>query len=167
MSKITFKGNPVNTSGTLPSTGTKAPAFTLVGADLSDISLEMFKGKKVVLNIFPSIDTSVCATSVRKFNAKVSEMNNAVVLCISADLPFAQSRFCGAEGLQNVITVSVFRNQNFGKDYGLVMVDGPLTGLLSRALVIIDENGVVVSSQLVPEIAQEPDYEIAMKAVQS
>lgn len=158
MAIITLKGNAVNTVGDLPKIGNEAPGFTLVKGDLSEVSLESFKGKSVVLNIFPSIDTPTCASSVRKFNQEASNAQNIVVLCISKDLPFAQNRFCGAEGLKDVITLSEFRNHDFGKNYGLEIVDGPLKGLLARAVVLIDPHGLVTYTELVPEIADEPDY---------
>ncbi len=160
MAKITFKGNAVNTNGQLPTVGSKAPDFKLVGAGLNEISLADYKGKRVVLNIFPSLDTGVCATSVRQFNKWVSDKENTVVICVSKDLPFAQSRFCGAEGLNNVITASDFRYNNFATDYGVLMTDGPLTGLMARSVVAIDENGKVSYTELVPEIVQEPVYEV-------
>ena len=160
MATITFKGNPVKTSGSLPVKGSKAPDFTLVGKDLQEIHLKDFVGKRVVLNIFPSLDTSTCATSVRKFNQWVSGKNNVVVICVSKDLPFAQSRFCGAEGLDNVITASDFRYNTFATDYGVLLVDGPLKGLMARAVVAIDENGKVIYNQLVDEISNEPNYDI-------
>ena len=159
MAKITLKGNPVNTLGTLPEKGSKAPDFTLVKTDLSEAKLSDYKGKKVILNIFPSLDTPTCAASVRRFNKEASELENTVVLCISKDLPFAQARFCGVEGLDNVITLSDFRNGSFGKDYQVEIVDGPLAALESRAVVVVDEKGVVVYTQQVPEIVDEPDYE--------
>jgi thiol peroxidase len=167
MAKITFKGNTFNTSGDLIKQGSLAPEFTLTGSDLSEISLKKYAGKKIILNIFPSIDTSICAKSVRKFNQEAGNLDNAIVLCISADLPFAQSRFCGAEGLTNVVTLSTFRNNQFGDLYGVRMTDGPLAGLLSRAVVIIGTDGKVIYSQLVPEIAQEPDYNAALNAVRN
>ena len=160
MAKITFKGNAVNTNGQLPAVGSKAPDFKLVGAGLNELSLADYKGKRVVLNIFPSLDTGVCATSVRQFNKWVSDKENTVVICVSKDLPFAQSRFCGAEGLENVITASDFRYNNFATDYGVLMTDGPLAGLMARSVVAIDENGVVTYVELVPEIVQEPVYEV-------
>lgn len=160
MGQVTFKGSPVQTSGNLPKVGTQAPNFKLVGADLSEISLADFKGKRVVLNIFPSIDTGVCAASVRNFNKWASLNDGAVVLCVSKDLPFAASRFCGAEGLENVVTASDFRYNNFATDYGVLMTDGPLAGLMARSVVAIDENGKVVYEQLVPEIVEEPNYEV-------
>ena len=159
MAEITLKGNPVNTLGTLPEKGSKAPDFTLVKTDLSEAKLSDYKGKKVILNIFPSLDTPTCAASVRRFNKEASELENTVVLCISKDLPFAQARFCGAEGLDNVITLSDFRNGSFGKDYQVEIVDGPLAALESRAVVVVDEKGDVVYTQQVPEIVDEPDYE--------
>ncbi len=165
MANITFKGNKVQTQGVLPKTGSKAPDFSLVKADLSETSLKDYKGKKIILNIFPSIDTGVCAASVRRFNAEAGKLNNTVVLCISRDLPFAASRFCGAEGLKNVITASEFRNDSFSSAYGVCMVDGPLSGLLSRAVVVIDENGTVRYTEQVPEITQEPDYDKALASV--
>lgn len=160
MAKITFKGNAVNTNGQLPAVGSKAPDFKLVGAGLNEISLADYKGKRVVLNIFPSLDTGVCATSVRQFNKWVSDKENTVVICVSKDLPFAQSRFCGAEGLSNVITASDFRYNNFATDYGVLMTDGALAGLMARSVVAIDENGNVTYTELVPEIVQEPVYEV-------
>lgn len=160
MAKITFKGNAVNTNGQLPAVGSKAPDFKLVGAGLNEISLADYKGKRIVLNIFPSLDTGVCATSVRQFNKWVSDKENTVVICVSKDLPFAQSRFCGAEGLDNVITASDFRYNNFATDYGVLMTDGPLAGLMARSVVAIDENGKVSYTELVLEIVQEPVYEV-------
>ncbi len=162
MAKITFKGNPVTTSGELPATGDPAPNFLLTRTDLSDVSLKDFSGKTIVLNIFPSIDTPVCAASVRKFNAEINKHANAVVICASADLPFAHARFCGAEGLENVISGSQLRNREFGKSYGVRISSGPLAGLLARAVVIIDEAGNVAYTQLVGEIADEPDYDGAL-----
>jgi thioredoxin-dependent peroxiredoxin len=143
MARITFKGNPLNTSGNLPSVGAKAPDFKLTKSDLSDVSLKDFTGKKVVLNIFPSIDTPVCQASVRKFNEEASKLNNTVVVCVSKDLPFAHNRFCGAEGLKNVVSTSELRNQDFGSSYGVRIAEGPLAGLLSRAVVVLDEKGNV------------------------
>ncbi|HEX4937349.1 MAG TPA: thiol peroxidase [Candidatus Kapabacteria bacterium] len=165
MAKITLKGNPVDTAGNLPAAGAPAPAFTLVKTDLSDVSLKDFAGKKLVLNIFPSIDTPTCATSVRKFNQQASDMPNTQVLCVSADLPFALARFCGAEGIKNVISASVFRNPEFGTAYGAVITSGPLKGLLSRAVVVIDEQGKVLHAEQVGEIANEPNYEAALKVL--
>lgn len=165
MASITLKGNPINTSGHLPATGAKAPDFKLVKSDLSILSLGDLSGKKVVLNIFPSLDTGVCAASVRQFNAAAEKLDNTVVVCVSKDLPFAHSRFCVAEGLQNVVSASDFRSGSFGKDYGAEITDGPLAGLLSRAVVVLDENGLVKYTEQVPEIVQEPDYEAALKAI--
>ena len=159
MASITLKGNPFNTSGTLPKVGEKATDFALVKSDLSIATLADFKGSKVVLNIFPSLDTGTCAASVRRFNKEASELENTKVLCISRDLPFAQARFCGAEGLNNVITLSDFANGSFGKNYGLEIVDGPLAHLHSRAVIVLDENGIVTYTQQVPEIVDEPNYE--------
>ena len=165
MAKITLKGNAIETVGTLPAKGSAAPDFTLVKADLSEVTLATYKGKKVVLNIFPSIDTPVCANSVRQFNKSAAEMNNTVVLCISADLPFAHSRFCETEGLKNVESLSVFRSPAFGKDYGVTITTGPIAGLLSRAIVILDPAGKVVYTEQVPEITQEPNYDAALAAL--
>lgn len=164
MSTITFKGNPVNTSGALPQNGQAAPAFELTAADLSEKNLQDYKGKKVVLNIFPSIDTGVCAASVRKFNAEASGLDNTTVLCISNDLPFALSRFCAAEGLNNVESLSAFRS-SFGNDYGVTITDSAFKGLLSRAVVTVDEDGKVLYAEQVPEIAQEPDYSAAIASL--
>ncbi len=161
MTTITFKGNPVST-GTLPAVGEKAPNFTLTATDLSDKNPADFAGKTIVLNIFPSIDTPVCAASVRRFNQEASTLDNTVVLCVSADLPFAHQRFCEGEGLDDVIPLSVFRSPEFGKNYGVLITDGPLGGLLSRAIVIIDPNGTVRYTQHVPEITEEPDYQAAL-----
>lgn len=165
MAKITLGGNPVNTIGELPVVGNVAPDFTLTKTDLSTASLADFAGSKVVLNIFPSIDTGTCATSVRTFNAKASSLPNTKVLCISRDLPFAQKRFCGAEGLDNVINLSDFKTGAFGKAYGLEIIDGPLSGLHSRVVVVLDEKGTVVYTEQVPEIANEPNYEVALAAL--
>ena len=159
MAKITFKGGPVNTCGSLPAVGAMAKDFCLTGTNLSDVSLSDFKGKRVVMNIFPSIDTGVCSTSVRRFNAEVEKMKNTTVLCISVDLPFAHSRFCGAEGLTNVVSLSELRARGFGEDYGVRMIDGPLAGLFSRAVVVLDETGKVIYTEQVPEIGQEPQYQ--------
>ena len=165
MAHITLQGKPLDTIGELPVIGTKAPSFSLAKTDLSDCSLQDFAGKKIVLNIFPSIDTSVCAASVRRFNKEAGEAKNTVVLCISADLPFAHNRFCETEGLKNVIPVSVFRSADFGNNYGVTIINGPLKGLLSRAVVVIDKSGKVAYSEQVPEIAQEPDYAKALRAL--
>lgn len=165
MSTITLKGNSIQTNGSLPKTGSKAPIFTLVASDLSHKSLSDFAGKKVILNIFPSIDTSTCATSVRTFNEKAASLKNTVVLCISRDLPFAQARFCGAEGIENVQVLSDFATGDFGKNYGLEITTGPLAHLHSRAIVVIDENGDVVYTEQVSEIVDEPNYEAVLNAI--
>lgn len=162
MASITLGGNAANTTGNLPETGSKAPDFNLVTTDLSSASLADFSGSRLVLNIFPSIDTGTCAASVRKFNEKASALENTKVLCISRDLPFAQKRFCGAEGLDNVISLSDFRQGKFGKDYGLEMADSKLQGLHSRVVIVIDENGKIIYTEQVAEIADEPDYEAAL-----
>lgn len=165
MATITLGGTPIHTSGELPTPGSKAPDFLLTRTDLSDVSLKDYAGKRVVLNIFPSIDTAVCATSVRRFNAEIDKIANAVCLCASLDLPFAHARFCGTEGLDRVVSVSELRNREFGERYGVRIIDGPLAGLLARAVVVIDENGVVRHSQLVPEVKEEPDYEAALRVL--
>jgi thioredoxin-dependent peroxiredoxin len=162
MATITLKGNPVHTSGDLLAVGKKAPDFELVKNDLSRVSLKAYLGSKIVLNIFPSIDTSTCATSVREFNKKAASLPNTKVLCISRDLPFAQARFCGAEGINNVTTLSDFVNGNFGKNYHLEIIDGPLAGLLSRVVVVLDEQGNVLYNEQVPEIVNEPNYQAAL-----
>lgn len=160
-----FDGTPVHLIGEFVQVGAKAPDFELVKADLSSLSLESLRGKKVLLNIFPSLDTAICATSVRKFNERAAELDNTIVLAISKDLPFAQSRFCTTEGIKNVETLSDFRYSNFSEAYGLRMADGPLAGLLARAVVVIDEQGKVGYAELVPEIKQEPDYDKAIAAL--
>ncbi len=165
MASVLLRGNPVNTNGELPKTGSKAPDFKLTTIDLSIVSLADFAGSKLVLNIFPSIDTPTCATSVRKFNADVSKLGNTKVLCISRDLPFAQRRFCGAEGLDDVINLSDFNTGNFGKDYGLEFIDGAFAGLHARAIVVIDENGIVKYTEQVPNTSNEPNYEAASAAL--
>lgn len=165
MAKITLKGNPVTTIGELPKPGSQAPAFSLVKTDLSTASNKDFAGKTIVLNIFPSIDTGTCATSVRTFNKNAAGYPNAVVLCVSKDLPFAHKRFCGAEGIDKVHAVSAFRGPDFGKDYGVTIMDGPLAGLFARAVVVIDGTGKVVHTELVAEIANEPSYDKAAAAL--
>lgn len=162
MSTVTLGGNPVNTNAALPAIGSAAPQFQLVGNDLSEISLQDFKGQRVILNIFPSIDTPTCATSVRTFNKMANDLTNTKVLCISKDLPFAQKRFCGSEGLENVVNLSDFRDGSFGTDYGVTLIDSVLKGLHARAIVVIDETGKVAYSELVSEIANEPNYEAAL-----
>lgn len=166
MTKITLKGNPIHTIGNLPSVGSMGADFTAVDVDLKDVSLKHFLGNKIILNIFPSLDTDVCAKSVRKFNKAANELDNVTVLCISMDLPFAQKRFCVAEGLSKVKPLSVFRNPEFGKAYGVTIVEGPLKELMSRAIVILDEKGKVIYTQQVPEITEEPDYEKALKVLE-
>lgn len=165
MAKILLKGEQIETIGELPAVKSMAPDFTLTKTDLSDVSLADFKGKRIILNIFPSIDTNVCAASARRFNEELNKLKNTVVLCISADLPFAHNRFCEAEGLKNITPLSVFRAPRFGKDYGVTIKTGPIAGLLSRAIVIIDEKGKVIYTEQVPEITQEPDYAAALKAL--
>lgn len=165
MATITLKGTPIETIGDLPKVGEKAPAFTLTKRDLSETTLDDFAGKRIVLNIFPSIDTQVCATSVRRFNVEAAKLENSFVLCVSADLPFAHERFCGAEGIDDVLLLSSFRSEAFGKDYGVKITSGPLTGLMSRAVVIIDESVKVICTEQVPEIVQEPNYEAALAAL--
>ncbi|WP_054180017.1 thiol peroxidase [Trabulsiella odontotermitis] len=164
---VHFQGNPVSVDGAIPQPGTKVQPFTLVAKDLSDVTLSQFAGKRKVLNIFPSIDTGVCAASVRKFNQLAGELENTVVLCISADLPFAQSRFCGAEGLSNVVTLSTLRAPAFLQQYGVAVAAGPLKGLAARAVIVIDENDNVIHSELVNEITTEPDYTAALDALKN
>lgn len=165
MASITLKGNACSTVGELPAIGSDAPDFCLTTNDLADVSLKDYAGKTLVLNIFPSVDTPVCATSVRKFNEEAAKADNTVVLCVSRDLPFAFKRFCGAEGIENAITASVLRDEKFGTAYGATIADGPLAGLLSRAIVVVDENGKVVYTEQVPEITQEPNYDAALAAL--
>ena len=161
MAQTALRGNPVNTSGDLPEPGDKAPRFELVKSDLSSVSSDDLAGQRVILNIFPSIDTPTCATSVRTFNERAASLDNATVVCVSADLPFAAGRFCGAEGIDNVITGSTFRG-SFLEDYGVKMVDGPLAGVAARSVVVLDGDGTVLHTELVPEIADEPDYDAAI-----
>jgi thiol peroxidase len=165
MATITFKGNETHTSGELPAVGASAPNFKLVSKTLEDVQLTNYAGKKKLLNIVPSLDTSVCAISTKKFNEFAKDHADVVVLVISADLPFAQARFCGAEGVDNVITLSTMRSSDFAKDYGVLIEDGPLAGLTARAVVVADENNKVVYTQQVPEIGEEPDYDAAIKAI--
>lgn len=165
MSSVTLRGNPVAVAGQLPQVGDKAPAFSLVSKDLADVSLSSYAGKRKILNIFPSVDTPTCATSVRTFNAKASALDNTVVLCISADLPFAQARFCGAENLENVVNLSTLRGAEFLQNYGVALAEGPLAGLAARAVVVLDENDKVLHSELVGEIADEPNYDAALAAL--
>jgi thiol peroxidase len=165
MSSITFKGNPIETVGDLPKVGDKAPDFRVTDTDLADKTLADFAGKKVILNIFPSVDTGICAASVREFNKRVGDRQDATVLCISKDLPFAHKRFCGAEGIEGVISASQYKDQSFSENYRVDMLNGPLAGLMSRAVVVVDENGVVSYVEQVPEIVQEPDYEAALASL--
>jgi len=165
MANITLKGNPFHTSGELPAVGATAPNFRLVTADLQDATLETYKGKTKVLNIVPSLDTAVCAVSARKFNEKAASIRDAVVLVVSADLPFAMKRFCSTEGLHNVLPLSMMRGRNFAKEYGTLITDGPLEGISARAVVVIDANDKVVYTQLVPEIGEEPNYDAALAAI--
>lgn len=165
MANITLKGNPLRTNGDLPAVGSQAPDFRLVTGDLSDVNLATYAGKKKLLNIVPSLDTPVCATSTRKFNEYAKSHPDTVVLIISADLPFAQGRFCTGEKLENVVPLALMRSRNFAKDYGVLIEDGPLAGITARAVVVLDANNTVRHAQLVPEIAQEPDYEAALKAL--
>lgn len=165
MTEVTLKGSPIEIAGDFPQVGQQAKPFRLVGTDLSDVELASFVGKRKVLNIFPSVDTPTCATSVRKFNAQANKLANTVVVCISADLPFAQARFCGAEGLANVINLSTMRGSQFLRDYGVAITSGPLAGLAARAVVVIDEQNKVLHSELVAEIGNEPDYEAAIASL--
>ena len=165
MATTQLAGNPVTLSGDFPVKGSAVKNFTSVQQDLSQVSLDSFKGKRVVLNIFPSIDTDVCATSVRKFNERAAALENTQVICLSFDLPFAQKRFCGAEGIENLITASLFRNKEFAVDYGVLIADGPLTGLTARAVIVLDEQGVILHAQLVDDITHEPDYEAALASL--
>ncbi len=164
MAEVTLGGNPVHTSGDLPEVGSAAPSFTLTGSDLGDVTASAFDGKNVVLNIFPSVDTPTCAMSVRTFNQRAADLDNTEVLCVSADLPFAQGRFCGAEGIENVSTASSFRS-SFGEDFGVTLTDGPLAGVLARAVVVVGADGTVKHTELVSEIANEPDYDAALDSI--
>lgn len=165
MSQVTFKGQPIQIDGKFPVVGSSAPAFALVAGDLSDATLSTFDGKRKVLNIFPSVDTPTCASSVRRFNESASKLDNTAVLCISADLPFAQARFCGAEGLDKVTNLSLMRGHQFLNDYGVAIAEGPLAGLAARAVVVLDEHDKVVHAELVSEIGNEPNYDAALKAL--
>lgn len=165
MANVTLQGNPIQTQGDLPAIGSKAPDFRLANNKLQDVSLNDYKGSKVILNIFHSIDTGVCAQSVKKFNEEAASLENTKVLCISKDLPFAQSRFCGAEGIENVEMLSDFRNGNFGNNYNLTFMNGPVEGLLSRSIVVLDEKGVVLHAEQVEEVVDEPNYEAALNAL--
>ncbi|GAA5783887.1 putative thiol peroxidase [Chitiniphilus shinanonensis] len=165
MSQVTLGGNPITVNGQFPAAGDQAKPFSLVGKDLADVSLAQFAGKRKVLNIFPSVDTAVCAASVRRFNEAANQLDNTAVLCISADLPFAQSRFCGAEGLDNVVMLSTMRGREFLDAYGVAIASGPLAGVAARAVVVLDAADRVVHAELVPEIKEEPDYAAALKAL--
>lgn len=165
MALITLNGSPVRTIGELPAVGTRAPNFCVTKTDMSEIHLKNYQGKQIILNIFPSLDTPTCANSMRKFNEAASKLNNVLVLCVSEDLPFAQKRFCAAEQIKNVIPASVFRHPEFGNDYGVMIVDGPLMGVLSRAVVLIDENGKVKYTEQVKELSNEPNYEAVINVL--
>ncbi|MFK2820921.1 thiol peroxidase [Flavobacteriaceae sp. LMIT009] len=165
MANVTLQGNPIQTQGDLPAIGSKAPNFRLANSKLQDVSLEDYHGSKVILNIFHSVDTGTCANSVRQFNKEASSLENTKILCISKDLPFAQSRFCGAEGIENVEMLSDFRNGSFGNDYNLTFTNGPVEGLLSRSIIVLDENGVVLHTEQVQEVVEEPNYEAALNAL--
>lgn len=165
MAQTALRGNPVNTSGDLPTVGAEAPSFILTGRDLGPVSSGDFHGQRVVLNIFPSLDTATCAASVRTFNERAASLDNTTVLCISADLPFAHGRFCTAEGIENVTTASTFRNGEFLENYGVGIVDGPMAGLCARSVVVVDEQGTVLYNELVPEIGQEPNYDAALESL--
>ena len=165
MATVTLKGTPIDISGNLPPVGSRAPDFKLVGEGLQDVSLGNFKGKKKILNIVPSLDTSVCATSARKFNERAKEIPNCAILFISADLPFASERFRSNEGLTEIVTLSMMRSRDFARDYGVLITSGPLTGICARAVVVLDENDQVVHTELVSEIAREPNYELVLTAI--
>lgn len=165
METVFFKGTPCHTYGSIPAVGSQAPCFNLTGKDLNEVRCSDYKGKRVVLNVFPSLDTPVCAMSVRRFNADASKLDNTAVVCVSMDLPFAMNRFCTAEGIENVTVASAFRSPMFAEEYGLQLTDGPLAGLLARAVIIIDENGKIIYSELVDEITREPDYEAALSVL--
>lgn len=165
MATITLSGNEIHTAGELPAVGSAAPGFTLTSTKLGNLSLSDYQGKRVVLNIFPSIDTGVCALSTRRFNEEAQSLENTVILCVSKDLPFAHARFCGAEGLENVVPASEFRDNKFSSDYGVTITDGPMAGLMSRAVVVLDESGKVVYTEQVPEIGQEPNYAAAIESL--
>lgn len=166
MATITLKGNPMQTSGDLPEVGKAAPDFTVTKTDLSDLRLKDLRGKRVILNVFPSLDTPVCSKTVRTFNEQASQLNNTSILCISADLPFAQKRFCTTENLNGVIPVSVFRNPSFAEQYGLAIISGPLLGLLARAVIVVDEKGKITYTELINEVSHEPNYQAAIQVLQ-
>jgi len=165
MANVTLKGNPIHTNGELPAVGSQAPDFRLVGGDLGDVTLATYAGKRKILSIVPSLDTPTCATSTRKFNEKAASLDNTVVLVVSADLPFAQGRFCTTEGLDNVVPLSLMRSKHFAKDYGILISDGPLEGVTGRAVVVVDESDKVIYTQLVGEIGEEPDYDKVIEAL--
>ncbi len=165
MSQVTLKGTPVNTVGELPAVGSKAPDFSLVGTNLGDVKNSDFAGKRLILNIFPSLDTATCAASVRRFNVEAAKLDNAAVVCISKDLPFAHKRFCTTEGIANVVSASEFRGNAFGKSYGVMLTDGPLQGLLARAVVVLNTDGTVLYSKFAPEVTEEPDYQSALDSL--
>lgn len=165
MAQTKLGENTVNTNGELPAVGSSAPDFSLTGIDLKESTLKNFSGKNIILNIFPSVDTGVCATSVRQFNQRAANLDNTVVVCVSKDLPFAFKRFCGAEGIEKVVTLSDFKNKGFSKNYGVEMTDGGLAGLFARAIVVVDTTSKVVHTELVPAIGQEPNYDAALKAI--
>ena len=167
MANVTLQGNPIQTQGTLPAVGSKAPNFRLATSALSDVTLDDYQGSKIILNVFHSVDTGTCAQSVRQFNKEVTQLENTKVLCISKDLPFAQARFCGAEGLNNVINLSDYKTGEFGKDYGLTFIDGPLEALHSRCVIVIDEDGIIKYTEQVSEIVDEPNYKSALEALQN
>ncbi|VVC77294.1 putative thiol peroxidase [Aquicella siphonis] len=167
MAVITLNGSPMHTIGSLPEIGSQAPDFILTKSDLSEVELKNYRGKVLVINIFPSLDTPTCATAMRRFNDIASQNSQAVVFCVSEDLPFAQKRFCSSQGLSNVITVSAFRHPEFGNDYGVMIIDGPLTGILSRAVIVIDEQGKVVYTEQVKELSNEPDYKLILSKLQN
>ena len=166
MANVTLKGNPIHTAGNLPEIGSTAPHFELAKLDLSNVTLNDYKGHKVILNIFHSVDTGTCANSVRQFNKEASTLENTKILCISKDLPFAQNRFCGAEGIENIEMLSDFRDSNFGENYNLLFTDGPIRGLLSRCIIVLDENSKVLYTEQVSEVVDEPNYEAALQALQ-
>jgi len=166
MATVSLKGNPINTLGELPVVGSQAPDFKLAANNLSDVTLSDYKGSRVILNIFHSLDTGTCAQSVRQFNQEASALDNTKILCISMDLPFAQTRFCGAEGIENVVMLSDFRDGNFGKNYNLTYIDGPIKGLLSRAIIVLDENGTILHTEQVQEVVEEPNYKAALNSLQ-
>ncbi len=165
MATVSLNGNPINTKGNLPSVGSKAPNFELTKDDLSDVTLDNYKGSRVIMNIFHSIDTGTCAASVRQFNKEASELENVKILCISKDLPFAMARFCGAEGIENVETLSDFREGNFGDNYNLTYIDGPIRGLLARSIIVLNENGDILHTEQVHEVVEEPNYKAALEAL--